>query len=114
MVAIYEIDEYAVRFWSSRPTTNLNPGIAVAGIFLYQGPDYRGYAYFYPDGTPLAPAVIDSTNSLIALHYNLSQMPAVLDVLREEEPVYLYEFGTENAGLMTGLEPTGEEEGLSG
>ena len=114
MSAVYEIDEYAVRFWSSRPTTTLDPGIAVAGIFLYQGPDYRGYAYFYPDGTALAPAVIDPTEPLIALHYNLSQMPAVLEVLREEQPVYLFDFGTENAGLMSGREPTGEEEGLSG
>jgi hypothetical protein len=58
-MATYEIDTYHIRLWSSRPTTELNPGIAVAGI-------------------------------------------------------YLYEFGPSNAGLMTGGEPTGEEEGLSG
>ena len=28
--------------------------------------------------------------------------------------LYEYEFGPDNAGLMTGGEPTGEEEGLSG
>ena len=114
MSAVYEIDEYAVRFWSSRPTTTHDPGIAVAGIFLYQGPDFRGYAYFYPDGTALTPSETDPTEPFIALHYNLSQMPAVLEVLREEQPIYLFEFGTENAGLMSGREPTGEEEGLSG
>jgi hypothetical protein len=35
-------------------------------------------------------------------------------MLREETPIYLYEFGVDNAGLMTGGEPTGEEEGLAG
>ena len=35
-------------------------------------------------------------------------------MLREEKPIYLYEFGVSNAGLMSGMEPTGEEEGISG
>jgi hypothetical protein len=35
-------------------------------------------------------------------------------MLREEQPIYLYEFGATNAGLMTGQEPTGEEEGIAG
>ena len=37
----------------------------------------------------------------------------MLAMLREK-PIYLYEFGTANAGLMTGDEPTGEDEGLGG
>lgn len=113
-MASYQIDSYAVRMWSSRPTTNLSPGVAVAGIYLYQGATYRGYVYFYPDGTPLAPPVIDATNGRIFIHFNLSQLDAVLQLVREEKPVYLYEFGATNVGLMTGAEPTGEEEGLSG
>ena len=50
----------------------------------------------------------------IYVHFNLSQFAGVVHLLREERPVYLYEFGPSNAGLMTGGEPTGEEEGLSG
>jgi hypothetical protein len=113
-MATYEIDTYHVRLWSSRPTTELNPGIAVAGIYLYEGGTFRGYAYFFPDGTPLAPPVIDAANGAIYVHFNLSQFAGVVQLLREERPVYLYEFGPTNAGLMTGGEPTGEEEGLSG
>lgn len=115
---MYPIDHYQVRLWSSRPTTVLNPGIAVAGIFLFEGgiddPQFRGYAYFYPDGTALAPAVIDDVNGVIAVHYNLSQFTAVLQLLREERPVWLYGFDPDHAGLQTGAEPTGEEEGLAG
>ena len=114
MPAIYEIDEYQVIMWSSRPTTDLNPNIAVAGIHLFQAGVHRGYAYFYPDGTPLAPPVIDSANGRVFVHYNLSQLAGVLQMVREERPLYLYEFEPTNAGLTTNLEPTGEEEGISG
>jgi hypothetical protein len=114
MAATYNIDSYSVRLWSSRPTTNLNPGVAVAGIYLYEGGVYRGYAYFYPDGTPLSQPVIDAANGQVFVSFNLSQLGPVLQMLREEKPVYLYEFGVTNAGLMTGSEPTGEEEGLAG
>ncbi len=110
----YNITNYSVRMWSSRPTTDHSPGVAVAGVYLYEGGSYRGYAYFFPDGTALAPAVIDAANGRIYVHFNLSQLHPVLQMLREEKPIYLYEFGVTNAGLMTGLEPTGEEEGLGG
>jgi hypothetical protein len=46
IMATYNIDTYHVRLGSSRPTTELNPDIAVAGIFLYEGGQFRGYAYF--------------------------------------------------------------------
>jgi hypothetical protein len=81
-LATYELDTYHVRLWSSRPTTELDPGIGVAGIYLYEAGTYRGYAYFLPDGTPLAPAVIDAVN----VHFSLSQLTGVLQLLREERP----------------------------
>lgn len=107
----YEIDSYAVRMWSTRPTTNLNPGVAVAGINLYEGGAYRGYVYFFPDGTPLAPPVFHSSANRAFVHFNLSQFHATLNMLQSEKPVYLYYFSPSNAGLSTGREPTGEEEG---
>lgn len=109
----FKIDRYWVRMWSSRSTTSANSG-AVAGIFLYSGDAYCGYVYFYPDGTELDPPVIDRETSKIYVHFNLSQLDAVLTLLREEQPVYLYEEGPQNVGLETDSEPTGEEEGLGG
>jgi hypothetical protein len=106
----YNIDGYSVRSWSSRPTTNLSPGTAVAGIYLYQGNVYRGYVYFFPDGTPLAPAVHDSNNGRIFLHFNLCQFHATMDMLRNEKPIYVYYISPTNAALRTGKEPVGEEE----
>jgi hypothetical protein len=109
-MAEFTIDGYASRTWSSRPTTNLSPGVAVSGIYLYEGATYRGYIYFFPDGTPLAPPVFDSTSGRVFIHVNLSQLSGVLDLLRYEKPVYIYYLSPTNAGLRTGVEPVGEEE----
>ena len=109
-MAEYNIDGYAIRQWSTRPTTNLSPGVAVAGIYLYQGNTYRGYVYFFPDGTNLAPPVFDSSNGRIFLHFNLSQFHATMEILREEKPIYVYYLSPSNAALRSGVEPIGEEE----
>src|SRR5262249_10232137 len=101
---------YALRLWSSRPTTNLSPGVAVAGIYFYEGKTYRGYVYFFPDGTQLAPPVLDSANGLIFLHCNLCQFHAVMEMVRSEKPLYAYYLGPTNAALRSGTEPVGEEE----
>lgn len=106
----YNIDSYSVRIWSSRRTDNLSPGTALAGIYLYQGNTYRGYAYFFADDTPLNPPVYDASGGRVFVHYNLSQFHAILELLRNEKPVYLYYFAPSNAGIYTGKEPTGEEE----
>jgi hypothetical protein len=106
----YAVDGYALRLWSSRPTTNLSPGVAVAGIYLYEGTTYRGYLYFFPDGTPLAPPVFDSANGRIFIHLNLSQFEAVSEIVRTEKPLYVYYQSPTNAALRSGQEPVGEEE----
>lgn len=109
-MAEHKIDGYAVRLWSTRPTTNLSPGTAVAGIYLYEGRTYRGYVYFFPDGTPLAPPVHDAAKGRVFVHFNLCQFHAVAEMLRTEEPIFLFYVSPTNAGLRTGHEPVGEEE----
>jgi len=109
-MAQYKIDGYALRLWSSRSTTNLSPGTAVAGIYLYEGKKYRGYVYFFPDGTNLAPPVFDATNGRVFLHFNLSQFHATMELLRNESPIYVYYTSPTNAALRSGVEPVGEEE----
>jgi hypothetical protein len=108
-MTVHVIDRYEVSMWSSRPMT---PGAPVVGIWLYGPADALGYAYFFLDSTQLQPPLINQ--GFIALHYNLALFGPILQILREESPVYLYEFGASNAGLKTGTEPTGEEEGLGG
>lgn len=99
-MTIYTIDEYAIQVYS---------GGTYVRIGFYEGGTYRGYAVFYPDGTALAPPVLHS-NGIINIGYHLSQFHAIADMLRNEEPIYLYYINTSLAGLSTGKEPTGEEE----
>lgn len=109
-MAEFNIDGYALRLWSTRPTTNLSPGVAVAGIYLYQGNNYRGYVYFFPDGTNLAAPVFDSSNGRVFLHFNLCQFHATMEILKSEKPIYVYYLSPSNAALRSGMEPVGEEE----
>ncbi len=109
-MASFKIDGYALRLWSSRSTTNLSPGTAVAGIYLYEGNNYRGYVYFFPDGTPLSPPVEDANNGRVFLHFNLSQFHATMEMLRTEKPIYIYYISPTHAALRSGKEPVGEEE----
>jgi len=109
-MAEYNVDGYALRLWSTRPTTNLSPGTAVAAIYFYEGNLYRGYVYFYPDGTNLAQAVHDAANGRVFLHFNLSQFLATMEMFRNEKPIYAYYNSSTDAALRSGQEPTGEEE----
>jgi hypothetical protein len=111
---VYFIDSYALRMYSSRP--NISPGVAAAEILLFgSGSVLHGSAEFFPDGTPLpAPVINPPPNGPVSLTFNLSQLPEVLQMLREERPLYVFEFGIGNAGLGSGSEPTGEEEGPAG
>lgn len=109
-MAQFKIDGYALRLWSSRPTTNLSPNTAVAGIYLYEGDKYRGYVYFFPDGTPLNPPIHHSADGRIFLHFNLSQFHPTMELLRNEDPIYIYYMSPTHAALRSGKEPVGEEE----
>jgi hypothetical protein len=56
----------------SRGTAQRNE-TAIAGIYLYEAGNFRGYAHFCPHSTPLVPAVIYAVNGSIFVHFNLSQ-----------------------------------------
>lgn len=80
-------------------------------IFLRDNNDrYRGYIDFIDHYTDSHKYMIHS-NGIINAFMPLKKFPAILDILRNEKPVYFalserYEW----AALKTGQEPTGEEE----
>ncbi len=73
-----------------------------------------GQLVFHPEGSVL-PADIARSNGTYDLMYHLSEYPMLLDMLRNEKPVYLLFNGAgpgwENA-VTTANEPTGEGEGV--
>jgi hypothetical protein len=108
-MAVYPIDNYAIRVWSSRETEPVDPSTGMARIMFYEGRSYRGIAVFYADDYELPNPELDSRER-IRINFNLSQFDAIVKMLRYEKPVFLFYYGVGNAGLQTGLEPTGEEE----
>jgi len=82
-----------------------SPGVAMAGIYFFEGDEYRGYAYFYAEGTELKRPSYDGTEGRIYLHFNMSQYASVLDTLRNESPVTIYFKSYTDAGLRCGKDP---------
>jgi len=68
-----------------------------------------GIAYFHPDGMTMPSAML-TDSGLIVLHYPASHFPAVVDLLRNERPVFLrYTAGEPpTVSIDTALEPVGE------
>ena len=110
-MSVYRVSEYTLTLWSSRSTSDLGGRTAVASILLYEEGtgSYRGRAYFYADGTHLQQPD-ESTEGMITLRFNLCQFHPIMEMLRTEQPVYLYYYSPGNAGLKSGKEPVGEEE----
>ena len=71
-----------------------------------------GQAIFHPNGAAL-PADSQAARGSAKLNYHLAEFPMVMDILRNEKPVFLSYAGTgpgnENA-IQTGDEPPGEGE----
>ncbi len=80
-------------------------------VWLKAGGEYISDLYFLPDGSALPPDTQIGTH--VKLHYHLQDLQNVLDLLRNEKPMYLLYSGSgggfEN-GIKTTPEPVGEEE----
>jgi len=101
----YEIKRYTYYLFSSR-----NDSIGIGTIMLYGATGYLGAASFSNDACkPLNPAV-KYPSGVIGLYYRMSDMPIILDMLRNENPVYLIYDGALNTRIATTDEPVGEGE----
>ena len=103
MTEIHEIKGYTYYVFSSRNAW-------VDTVLLFHGDtSYLGAAFFYETTDPLPDAQKFPTGP-IGLHYHRSDLPVVVDVLRNEEPVYLIYDGPQNSRISTSQEPIGEFE----
>jgi len=107
----HQIDSFSLRQWSSR--TMQSPGVAMAGIYLFEGDQYRGDVYFYADGTDLNRPSYDDITERIHLHCNITQYGITLDILRNESLVTLYFNSYTDAGLRSGRDPFADEDSTS-
>ena len=81
-------------------------------IWFKDSAGWIGQCVFHPNGATL-PADSQAANGSANLNYHLDEFPMIMDILRNEKPVYLSYVGTgsgnENA-IQTGEEPPGEGE----
>ncbi len=101
-MSLTQIEQYQVLYSSNK---------FVPRIAIKSGNKYIGQLIFYDSGATLPDDTI--LNGEVHLYYHLEDFPNIIDLLRNEEPVFLLYSGSgpefENA-ITTAAEPIGEGE----
>ena len=105
----YEIAEYKVAYFARSSTHK-------ASIFLFEPSGGLARAtLLFMDQELTGAQTLTKSDGRLAVYFQMEHFPAVLDLLRNEKPIYLKHLvnsntGHESAYLITTLEPVGEEE----
>jgi hypothetical protein len=98
------IETYTVNVLSPRPYNGRR-------LMNLRGSFGNAILWFYPEDAALPDNRKRSNQNIFEVHYPMSSWAALLDVLRNESPVYFNYSDTSNAAqIYTGQEPVGEEE----
>ncbi len=102
-----EINHYWVHFQSGgADQSKVYPRTLVK---CYHDEDFVVQINFYPDGKSVPVNSYDKRNKLVYLRYPLSMYPNVIDLLRNEKPIYFsYSENLKIGYVRTGKEPIGE------
>ena len=106
---VSEINHYWVHFQAGKTgSSRIYPPIIVK---CYHDEDYVLQASFYPDGKTLPENYYDVNSKLVYLRYPISMYPNILDLMRNEKPIYFSFSDKSKLGyIRTGKEPIGEGE----
>lgn len=94
-----KIDEYEVMY-----SANVN----APRIWLKSSNKYIGQLIFNPNGSALPPDIV--VNDQVYLYYHLDDYHNIIDLLRNEQPMYLLYIGT-GSGNENGIKTTAETVG---
>ncbi len=104
-----EIMEYWVHFQAGRIENKLIHPRAI--IKCYNNNDFVLQANFYPDNKSIPENYHDVNSKLVYLRYPMSMYGHILDILRNEKPIYYsYSESSKLGFIRTGKEPVGEGE----
>ena len=104
MAETHEIKRYTYYVFSSRNT------LSDSTLLFYDASNsYIGGAFFYETTDQLPPAE-KFPSGVIGLSFHRTDLPTLIDVLRNESPVYLIYDGPLNSRISTSQEPVGEYE----
>jgi hypothetical protein len=109
---IIEIKRYDVAYYAGGKNAAGYPHRAIIGL-RDDSDGLIGAAYFHHHTSTMPAADTRKTSGYISCHYPAEDYPRVLDLLRNERPVYV-EFevraGGNMASIRTNAEPVGEGE----
>jgi hypothetical protein len=103
---VNEIKKYGYAVYSSRQ----EPNEIVADVMLNSETTFLGYIHFLADGSILPKA--RKINNLYYLYYHQKEMPVIIDMLRNEKPLFLIyiDNNTKSCRITTTQELVGEGE----
>jgi hypothetical protein len=110
-MAIIEIKKYDVAYYAGGKNAAGYPYQAIIGL-RDDNDKLIGAAYFHHNPTTMPVGDTQKASGYISCHYLGSDYPQVLDILRNEKPVYVeFEVRPGNiANIRTSAEPVGEGE----
>jgi len=110
-MAIKEIKNYDVAYYAGAKNVSGHPYRAVIGL-RDENNNLLGAAYFHHSSATMPNADTQKVTGYISCHYPAEHYPYVLDLLRNEKPVFLeFEVSAGNVGnIRTSAEPVGEGE----
>jgi hypothetical protein len=111
MAVTEEIKKYDVAYYGGGKNTNGYPYRAIIGLRRDDG-SLIGGAYFHRDSATMPNADDQTSSGYIWCHYCWEDFPQVLDLLRNEQPVFVRYVGGgwKIASITTSIEPVGEGE----
>lgn len=105
-IEVKTIEKYSCMLFSSRS----GDADTKAVIMLTAETEFLGYLYFMADGATLPEP--DKKYNLFYFYYHFQDLPIVIDLLRNESPVYIFymDSNKENCRISTTMELVGEGE----
>lgn len=105
-IEIKTINKYSCMIFSSRS----GDADTKAVILLQAENEFLGYLYFMADGCNLPEP--EKKYNLYYYYFHFQDMPSVVDMLRNESPVYIFymESNKQNSRISTTMELVGEGE----
>ena len=110
-MAIMEVKKYDVAYYGGGKNAAGYPYRAIIGL-RDESDKLLGAAYFHHFATTMPTADTQKASGYISCHYMAADYPQVLDLLRNEKPIYVeFEVNIGNiASIRTSAEPVGEGE----
>jgi len=106
---VSEINHYWVHFQAGHTENSIIYPRAIVKCYLDD--DFVLQLNFYPDNKKLPENYYDVNSKLVYLRYHLSMYPNIIDLLRNEKPIYFSYSDKSKVGyIRTGKEPVGEGE----